>query len=751
MTDQNSQFFAILTAVGEAKQANANALGVPWSFSQMAVGDANGTDPTPLRTQTSLINERRRAPLNQISIDPNNANIIVAEQVIPPDVGGWWIREIGLYDTDGDLVAVANCAPSFKPLLSQGTGKTQVVRLNIIVTSTANVQLKIDPAVVLATRDYVDQAITAAINKQDAKRSVLVATTADIVLAGAQTIDGLTVPAGARVLVKDQVAGKDNGIYLTAAGAWTRAEDADASIEVTPGLFVHVEQGALNADTVWQLMTDAPIVLGTTALTFDMIAGKTGINAGTYRSVTVDNKGRVTGGSNPTTLDGYGITDAFSKMEIVEALKLKADKATTLAGYGITDAYTKAQLDELIAGQSRVVSTPAISGAASSKAGVPVALTASASSLLVGGSIASFTFTLPDGTSSTVAATSGSATKSVLALGSTGTNYVVTVFATDSAGNKSAVATKSIAIVDHNAPTVPTTLTVAATAYQNSTGNTLSASGATASDSATITYSITQSGPVALTFSKTSGIAANEVVTFTAPAVAADTPVTISVIAVDSMGGVSPAKSTVITVAVVPSQAGIAFGGGYYVGRMKVGDQSYALIVSPKAQGEAANMTWRTTNVVTPGAASRWDGASNTQAMLAAGSALHPAASFCAGLSIGGYVDWCLPAQDQLEMCYRTFKPIAPDGGVYSNDTTSGTNPNSDPQTGLYTSNAPGQTAIAAFRSGGPEAFGNLGSHLSSTTTGSGYMRQHFSSGGQNNTSPVTQSGYVRAVRMIKI
>lgn len=723
MTDQNSQFFAILTAVGEAKQANANALGVPWSFSQMAVGDANGTEPTPLRTQTSLINERRRAPLNQISIDPNNANIIVAEQVIPPDVGGWWIREIGLYDTDGDLVAVANCAPSFKPLLSQGTGKTQVVRLNIIVTSTANVQLKIDPAVVLATRVYVDQAITAAINKQDFKRSVMVATTANIVLAGAQTIDGQELPAGTRVLVKDQVAGKDNGIYLTAAGAWTRAEDADASIEVTPGLFVHVEQGALNADTVWQLITDAPIVLGTTALTFDMASGKTGVNAGTYRSVTVDTKGRVTGGSNPTTL----------------------------AGYGITDACTKAQLDEVIAGQARVVSTPAISGAASSKAGVPVALTASASSLLVGGSIASFTFTLPDGTSSTVAATSGSATKSVLALGSTGTNYVVTVFATDSAGNKSAVATKSIAIVDHNAPTVPTTLTVAATAYQNSTGNTLSASGATASDSATITYSITQSGPVALTFSKTSGIAANEVVTFTAPAVAADTPVTISVIAVDSMGGVSPAKSTVITVAVVPSQAGIAFGGGYYVGRMKVGDQSYALIVSPKAQGEAANMTWRTTNVVTPGAASRWDGASNTQAMLAAGSALHPAASFCAGLSIGGYVDWCLPAQDQLEMCYRTFKPIAPDGGVYSNDTTSGTNPNSDPQTGLYTSNAPGQTAIAAFRSGGPEAFGNSGPHLSSTTTGSGYMRQHFSSGGQNNTSPVTQSGYVRAVRMIKI
>ncbi|MCP3749616.1 phage tail protein [Pseudomonas sp. SBB6] len=159
MTDQTSQFFAILTAVGEAKQANANALGVPWTFAQMGVGDANLTDPIPSRDQKKLINERRRAPLNQVKVDPDNASVIIAEQVIPPDVGGWWIREIGLYDADGDLVAVANCAPSFKPLLNQGTGKTQVVRLNIIVTSTANVQLKIDPAVVLATREYVDSLI----------------------------------------------------------------------------------------------------------------------------------------------------------------------------------------------------------------------------------------------------------------------------------------------------------------------------------------------------------------------------------------------------------------------------------------------------------------------------------------------------------------------------------------------------------------------------------------------------------------
>lgn len=156
MTDQNSQFFAILTAIGKAKQANADALGVPWTFAQMGVGDANNTEPVPSEQQTRLINERRRAPLNQVSVDPKNPNVIIAEQVIPENVGGWWIREVGLYDAAGDLVAVANSAPTYKPLLTQGSGRTQVIRMNLIISNTANVELKIDPSVVLATRDFVE-------------------------------------------------------------------------------------------------------------------------------------------------------------------------------------------------------------------------------------------------------------------------------------------------------------------------------------------------------------------------------------------------------------------------------------------------------------------------------------------------------------------------------------------------------------------------------------------------------------------
>jgi hypothetical protein len=268
MIDANSKFFAILTDVGAAKLANANVLGVPWNITEMGLGDANNTDPQPSAKQTKLINEWRRRPLNQLTIDPVNAAVIVAEQVIPADEGGRWIREVGLYDADGDLVAVANCAPSFKPILSQGSGRTQAIRMNLIVSSAANISLKIDPAVVLATRDYVDSRILEELSKLDIKQSVRAATTANINLVGLQVVDGVSLNAGDRVLVKNQTAAKDNGPYVAAVGAWVRAKDADNNTKVTPNLTVAVEVGATQADTIWQLVTDGPIVVGTTALTF---------------------------------------------------------------------------------------------------------------------------------------------------------------------------------------------------------------------------------------------------------------------------------------------------------------------------------------------------------------------------------------------------------------------------------------------------------------------------------------------------
>ncbi|TIH10827.1 phage tail protein [Pseudomonas leptonychotis] len=149
-------YFALLTAVGEAKLANAVALNVPLQISRMGVCDGAGVLPVPERTQTALIGEQYRADLNSLTPDPLNASQIIAELVIPEAIGGWWIRGMGLYDAAGDLIAVSNCPPSYKPVVAEGSGKTQVMRMVLIVSSTAAVQLKIDPSVVLATRAYVD-------------------------------------------------------------------------------------------------------------------------------------------------------------------------------------------------------------------------------------------------------------------------------------------------------------------------------------------------------------------------------------------------------------------------------------------------------------------------------------------------------------------------------------------------------------------------------------------------------------------
>lgn len=339
MTDQNSQFFAILTAVGEAKQANADALGVPWTFAQMGVGDANGADPIPDRSQTRLINERRRAPLNTVKVDPGNASIIIAEQIIPPEIGGWWIREIGLYDAAGDLVAVANCAPSFKPLLSQGTGKTQVVRLNLIVTSTANVQLKIDPAVVLATRDYVDSSILSALprNKLAGSYTKVTIDERGIVQQGANpsTLAGFGITDGLKI--------GDVGLFAK------NAPKLNTFRVIVPSGF-YLAYG-LTSEVVTEIPTsEAPP--GSSGI-LSVVATTPRPDVTHYLVVQNGQDGKVVWFGQYNVFGNSlrwdrPLTLADRETLMVEIEK-KALKATTLAGYGITDSYTRAQIDTALA------------------------------------------------------------------------------------------------------------------------------------------------------------------------------------------------------------------------------------------------------------------------------------------------------------------------------------------------------------------------------------------------------------------
>ncbi|PHM73718.1 phage tail protein [Xenorhabdus kozodoii] len=166
----NTRFFALLTRLGADKLANAAALGTRIEITHMAVGDGGGKLPTPDTAQTKLVNERRRAAINVLSIDPKNTNQIIAEQVIPESAGGWWIREIGLFDKDGILIAVGNCAETYKPQLQEGSGRTQTIRMVLIVSSTDAVTLRVDPAVVLATREYADSVVATALREHENSR-----------------------------------------------------------------------------------------------------------------------------------------------------------------------------------------------------------------------------------------------------------------------------------------------------------------------------------------------------------------------------------------------------------------------------------------------------------------------------------------------------------------------------------------------------------------------------------------------------
>ena len=156
-----NKYKAIITTAGAAKIAAASAGGTQLKIVSMAVGDGNGMLPTPNPAQTKLVNEKYRAVLNGLTIDKALKNHILAEMIIPANVGGWWLREMGLYDEAGTLIAVSNMAESYKPKLAEGSGRTQTLRMILIVSSSEAIQVIAGDDTVLATKDFVAEAIAA--------------------------------------------------------------------------------------------------------------------------------------------------------------------------------------------------------------------------------------------------------------------------------------------------------------------------------------------------------------------------------------------------------------------------------------------------------------------------------------------------------------------------------------------------------------------------------------------------------------
>ena len=287
-----------------------------------------------------------------------------------------------------------------------------------------------------ATKAYVDSVAQGL----DVKGSCRVGTTANITLSGTQTIDGVAVIAGDRVLVKNQSSAAENGIYVVAAGSWSRAADADTWNELV-GAFTFVEEGTVNDNSGWVCTSPAGGTLGVTAVTWEQFSGAgqitagagmyksgntlnvgtassarivvgtddidlatTGVTASTYKSVTVDVYGRVTGGTNPTTLAGFGITDAYTQAQVDAALALKlnltggtmsgaiAMGTNKITGLGdptlAQDAATKNYIDTIF-GSTTTAAASAAAAAASASAASTSATNASNSATAAAGSATS--------------------------------------------------------------------------------------------------------------------------------------------------------------------------------------------------------------------------------------------------------------------------------------------------------------------------------------------------------------------------
>ncbi|MGE8148542.1 phage tail protein [Pseudomonas frederiksbergensis] len=333
-----ADYYTLLTNAGIAYETACKAAGLPIKLSQISVGDGGGAVYNPAATDTALKREVWRGPLNALFQDEKNPSWLLAEVTIPPEVGGWYVREAGIWTDTGVLYAIVKYPESFKPVLAtSGSGKEFYIR-SIFETSNASlVTLLIDDTVVKATRAWVTSYVADELAKLDSKQSVRVATTANITLAGPQTIDGVAVVAGDRILVKNQTAAKDNGIYVAAVAAWVRAKDADVSADVTSGLIVSVEQGATLADTRWQLITDVAIVLGTTALTFQNVTqGFAPLNAPALVSPTASTPGQF---DNSQLL----INSAFFKragVEYGDYTSYSASTVLTLADVGKWAAFS---------------------------------------------------------------------------------------------------------------------------------------------------------------------------------------------------------------------------------------------------------------------------------------------------------------------------------------------------------------------------------------------------------------------------
>lgn len=261
-------FYAKTTDIGRNKIAGFATGGAIVDITQIAVGDANGAYYDPTGDEVDLVHEVHRRAISKVYTHPSHADWIVAEAIIPATVGGFSIREVMLLDNTGAGVAIAKYPLTELPVPGSGSAKDVYIRVIFQVADAAAVEQSIDPSLIMATQEYVDARLP---------RVVRAAATEDIdpiglqILTGLQTIDDVVLVENDLVLLSLQADTTQNGIYIVRDGAWSRSFDADNSLEIIASMLVIVQEGTVNADTIWMLTSNAPVTLGTTPLAFTKI------------------------------------------------------------------------------------------------------------------------------------------------------------------------------------------------------------------------------------------------------------------------------------------------------------------------------------------------------------------------------------------------------------------------------------------------------------------------------------------------
>ncbi|MFK1433027.1 phage tail protein [Pseudomonas aeruginosa] len=303
------KYGGFLTGVGAAKQIEAAAGGTRRSITHMLIGDAGGEpgdtpDPVPMPEQKALVRQRYRVALNRLEPSPD-PTVLVAEAVLPQSVGGWWIREIGLEDADGDLVAVANCAPAYKPLVTEGTGRTQTIRLHIAVSHADTVNLLIDPSVILATVADVEHALLSVEATRDAtgrmQRDGSGALRLPLTLAktGVKpgtypkiTVDEKGRATGGEKLLASDIPDVDAGkissgvLPIARGGTGNNRGEAITSARLTAARRIATD-GAATGSVEFDGSRDVSLMLA---------LAKSGVTPGSYPVVSVNDRGLVTAG-----------------------------------------------------------------------------------------------------------------------------------------------------------------------------------------------------------------------------------------------------------------------------------------------------------------------------------------------------------------------------------------------------------------------------------------------------------------------